>query len=380
MRDLTASNGGFYSAEDADSEGEEGKFYTWTKKEVEEVLGASLSKDFNNTFSIKSEGNFKDESSGKKNAQNIPHLNNFDFYNQPSIESARRKLFDKREYRVHPLKDDKILSDWNGLMIAALARASIIFQEPSYLKAAKKSSEFVLNKISKDGKLLKRFRNNKAAINAHLDDYAFISWGLLEIYEASFETEYLSKCLDLMNIMVDDYWDDKNGGFFLGSDQSEKLIVRTKTAYDGAIPSGNSVTVMNMLKLSRITGDVKWADLAEKTIRAFSDDIHRAPTGYTLMLSAFLFDTNKSKEIVIVGNGKDDKTIKFINAIRSEYAPHKVLLLKDTSLNDNQLEQLANWTSTQYSIDEMPTAYICKNFACNQPTNDLKTALTLLNE
>ncbi len=380
LRDLTASNGGFYSAEDADSEGEEGKFYTWTKKEVEEVLGASLSKDFNNTFSIKYEGNFKDESSGKKNAQNIPHLNNFDFYNQPSIESARKKLFDKREYRVHPLKDDKILSDWNGLMIAALARASIIFQEPSYLKAAKKSSEFVLNKISKDGKLLKRFRNNKAAINAHLDDYAFISWGLLEIYEASFEAEYLSKCIDLMNIMVDDYWDDKNGGFFLGSDQSEKLIVRTKTAYDGAIPSGNSVAVMNMLKLSRITGDVKWADLAEKTIRAFSEDIHRAPTGYTLMLSAFLFDTNKSKEIVIVGNGKDDKTIEFINAIRSEYAPHKVLLLKDTSLNYNQLEQFANWTSTQYSIDEKPTAYICKNFACNQPTNNLKTALTLLNE
>ena len=380
LRDLTASNGGFYSAEDADSEGEEGKFYTWTKKEVEEVLGASLSKDFNNAFSIKSEGNFKDESSGKKNAQNIPHLNNFDFYDQPSIESARKKLFDKRKYRVHPLKDDKILSDWNGLMIAALARASIIFQEPSYLKAAKKSSEFVLNKISKNGKLLKRFRNNKAAINAHLDDYAFISWGLLEIYEASFEAKYLSKCLELMNIMVDDYWDDKNGGFFLGSDQSEKLIVRTKTAYDGAIPSGNSVAVMNMLKLSRITGDVKWADLAEKTIRAFSDDIDRTPTGYTLMLSAFLFDTNKSKEIVIVGNGKDDKTIEFINAIRSEYAPHKVLLLKDTSLNNNQLEQLANWTSTQYSIDEKPTAYICKNFACNQPTNDLKTALTLLNE
>ena len=183
-----------------------------------------------------------------------------------------------------------------------------------------------------------------------------------------------------MNIMVDDFWDEKNGGFFLGSDQSEKLIVRTKTAYDGAIPSGNSVAVMNMLKLSRITGDVKWAELAEKTIRAFSEDIYRAPTGYTLMLSAFLFDTNKSKEIVIVGNGKDDKTREFINAFRSKYSPHKVLLFKDTSLNNNQLDQLANWTSTQYSIDDKPTAYICKNFACNQPTNDLNTALSLLNE
>ncbi len=380
LRDLTSKDGGFFSAEDADSEGEEGKFYTWTKQEIEEVLGKSLSEDFNTIFSIESDGNFNDESSGKKNGGNIPHLNDFEFYNQSSIESARKKLFDKRKNRVHPLKDDKILTDWNGLMIAALARASIIFQEPSYLEAAIKSSSFVLNKISKNGKLLKRFRNNQAAINSHLDDYAFITWGLLEIYEATFDSKYLSKSLDLMNIMVEDFWDEKNGGFFLGADQSEKLIVRTKTAYDGAIPSGNSVAVMNMLKLSRITGNVKWAELAEKTIRAFSEDIYRAPTGYTLMLSAFLFDTNKSKEIVIVGNGKDNKTRKFIDVIRSKYAPHKVLLFKDTSLNNNQLEQLANWTSTQYSIDEKPTAYICKNFACNQPTNDLKTALTLLNE
>ena len=380
LRDLTSKDGGFFSAEDADSEGEEGKFYTWTKQEIEEVLGKSLSEDFNTIFSIESDGNFNDESSGKKNGGNIPHLNDFEFYNQSSIESARKKLFDKRKNRIHPLKDDKILTDWNGLMIAALARASIIFQEPSYLEAAIKSSSFVLNKISKNGKLLKRFRNNQAAINSHLDDYAFITWGLLEIYEATFDSKYLSKSLDLMNIMVEDFWDEKNGGFFLGADQSEKLIVRTKTAYDGAIPSGNSVAVMNMLKLSRITGNVKWAELSEKTIRAFSEDIYRAPTGYTLMLSAFLFDTNKSKEIVIVGNGEDNKTKEFINSFHSKYAPHKILLFKDTSLNNNQLEQLANWTSTQYSIDDKPTAYICKNFACNQPTNDLKIALSLLDE
>ena len=380
LRDLTSPDGGFFSAEDADSEGEEGKFYTWTKQEIEEVLGKSLSEDFNTIFSIESDGNFNDESSGKKNGGNIPHLNDFEFYNQSSIESARKKLFDKRKNRVHPLKDDKILTDWNGLMIAALARASIIFQEPSYLEAAIKSSSFVLSKISKNGKLLKRFRNNQAAINSHLDDYAFITWGLLEIYEATFDSKYLSKSLDLMNIMVEDFWDEKNGGFFLGADQSEKLIVRTKTAYDGAIPSGNSVAVMNMLKLSRITGNVKWAELSEKTIRAFSEDIYRAPTGYTLMLSAFLFDTNKSKEIVIVGNGEDNKTKEFINSFHSKYAPHKILLFKDTSLNNNQLEQLANWTSTQYSIDDKPTAYICKNFACNQPTNDLKIALSLLDE
>ena len=380
LRDLTSINGGFYSAEDADSEGEEGKFYTWTNKEIEEVLGSKASQDFSTIYSINAEGNFKDEMSGKKNGQNIPHLKDFDLYNKPLIEEARKKLFDRREDRIHPLKDDKILTDWNGLMIAALARSSILLEDPSYLEAAIKSSEFVLDKISKDGKLLKRFRNNKAAINAHLDDYVFMSWGLLELFEATLDSKYLSKCLDLMNIIVDDFWDDKNGGFFLGSNQAEKLLVRTKTAYDGAIPSGNSVAVMNMLKLSRITGDIKWADLADKTIRAFSEDINRAPTGYTFMLSSFLFDTNKSKEIVVVGNGKSDKTREFIDAIRKEYTPHKVLLFKDTSLNNKQLEQLAGWTSTQYSIDEKPTAYICKNFACNQPTNNLKTALSLLNE
>ena len=300
LRDMTASEGGFYSAEDADSEGEEGKFYIWTEQEITKILGRDYSKEFKDVFSITSSGNYRDESSGKETGLNIPHLKNYTANGNNELEIAREKLFNVREKRIHPLKDDKILTDWNGLMIAALARASIILEEPSYLEAAKKSSEFVLNKISKNGKLLKRFRNNKADINSHLDDYAFMSWGLLEIYEATFESKYLSKCLNLMNTMVDDFWDDKNGGFFLGSDQSEKLIVRTKTAYDGAIPSGNSVAVMNMVKLSRITGDIKWAELAEKTIRAFSEDIYRAPTGYTLMLSAFLFDTNKSKEIVTV--------------------------------------------------------------------------------
>jgi len=207
-----------------------------------------------------------------------------------------------------------------------------------------------------------------------------MAWGLLELYEATFATKYLSQALDLMNIMVEDFWDDKNGGFFLGSDQSEKLIVRSKTAYDGAIPSGNSVAVMNMVKLTRITGNTKWAELAEKTMRAFSEDVNRTPTGYTLMLTGFMFDTQNSKEIVIVGDSRNRNTIKFLHTIRTSYAPHKVLLFKDTSVSENRLEQFANWTSTQNSINGKPTAYVCKNFACNQPTSDIQTALSFINE
>ena len=380
LRDMTATEGGFYSAEDADSEGEEGKFYIWTEQEITKILGEDHSKEFNEVFSITASGNFKDESSGKETGFNIPHLKDYTANGNNELETAREKLFNIREKRIHPLKDDKILTDWNGLMIAALAKAAIVLDEPAYLDAAEKAAEFVLNSISKGERLLKRYRNDVAALDAHLDDYAFMSWGLLELYEATFATKYLSKSLDLMNIMVEDFWDDKNGGFFLGSDQSEKLIVRSKTAYDGAIPSGNSVAVMNMVKLTRITGNTKWAELAEKTFRVFSEDVNRAPTGYTLMLTSFMFDTQNSKEIVIVGDSRNSSTIKFLHTIRASYVPHKVLLFKDTSVSDNRLEQLANWTSTQNSINGKPTAYVCKNFACNQPTSDLQTALSFINE
>jgi len=380
LRDMTASEGGFFSAEDADSEGEEGKFYIWTEQEIKDVLGENYGKEFNDIFSITTPGNYKDESTGKQTRLNIPHLNNYNSNGNNNLDSAREKLFNIREKRIHPLKDDKILTDWNGLMIAALAKAAIVLNEPGYLDAAEKAAKFVLDSISKGERLLKRYRNGVAALDAHLDDYAFMAWGLLELYEATFLTKYLSQALDLMNIMVEDFWDDKNGGFFLGSDQSEKLIVRSKTAYDGAIPSGNSVAVMNMVKLTRITGNTKWAELAEKTMRAFSEDVNRMPTGYTLMLTGFMFDTQNSKEIVIVGDSRNRNTIKFLHTIRTSYAPHKVLLFKDTSVSENRLEQLANWTSTQNSINGKPTAYVCKNFACNQPTADIQTALSFINE
>ncbi len=380
LRDMTASEGGFFSAEDADSEGEEGKFYIWTEQEIKDVLGENYGKEFNDIFSITTPGNYTDESSGKQTRLNIPHLKNYNSNGNNNLDSAREKLFNIREKRIHPLKDDKILTDWNGLMIAALAKASIVLNEPGYLDAAEKAAKFVLDSISKGERLLKRYRNGVAALDAHLDDYAFMAWGLLELYEATFLTKYLSQALDLMNIMVEDFWDDKNGGFFLGSDQSEKLIVRSKTAYDGAIPSGNSVAVMNMVKLTRITGNTKWAELAEKTMRAFSEDVNQTPTGYTLMLTGFMFDTQNSKEIVIVGDSRNRNTIKFLHTIRTSYAPHKVLLFKDTSVSENRLEQLANWTSTQNSINGKPTAYVCKNFACNQPTSDIQTALSFINE
>ncbi|MDP7556126.1 MAG: AGE family epimerase/isomerase, partial [Nitrospinota bacterium] len=225
LRDMTSPEGGFYSAEDADSEGEEGKFYLWTTDEVQSTLGVEEGKRFNSLLNIMPEGNFRDEASSQKIARNIPHIKkpveevDLDF-----MEKHRKNLFEVREKRIHPLKDDKILTDWNGLMITSFAKGSVALNSPEFYDAARKGAGFILKNLrSKDGRLLKRYRQGKAGLQAHLDDYVFVIWGLLELYEAGFEEVYLQEALNLSNILVNNFWDEANGGFFLGSKNAEKL-------------------------------------------------------------------------------------------------------------------------------------------------------------
>jgi len=279
------------------------------------------------------------------------------------------------------LKDDKILTDWNGLMIAAFAKAGDVFNSDDYIQQAEKSAQFILKNLTdNNGRLLKRYRNGNAGLDAHLDDYAFFIWGLLELYEATFNVTYLTEAIQLSNIMVEEFWDINNGGFFLGSENSEKLIVRAKTGYDGAMPSGNSVAAMNCSKLNRITGETKWAEISDKIFMTFSNEIQKTPSGYASMVNAFLFNVDSPKEIVIVGSSKDDKTKKAIEKIKSEYVPSKVIIFKDTDDKLNKLSPLAKWTVTQETIDEKTTFYICQDFACKIPTTDLDLALKFINE
>ena len=383
QRNMTDKRGGFYSAEDADSEGEEGLFYLWTIDEIKNILSNVESELLINTYGLNKEGNYDDEATGNRTEKNILYLkepiNNIELKNR--LNQIIKKLYQAREKRIHPLKDDKILTDWNGLMIAAYAKAGDVFNSDDYIQQAEKSAQFILKNLTdNNGRLLKRYRNGNAGVDAHLDDYAFFIWGLLELYEATFNVTYLTEAIQLSNIMVDEFWDVTNGGFFLGSESSEKLIVRAKTGYDGAMPSGNSVAAMNCSKLNRITGETKWAEISDKIFITFSNEIQKTPSGYASMVNAFLFNTDNPKEIVIVGSGKDSDTISAIEKIKSEYVPNKVIIFKDTDDELNKLSPLAKWTVTQETIDEKTTYYICQDFACKIPTTDLDLALKFINE
>ena len=383
QRNMTDKRGGFYSAEDADSEGEEGLFYLWTIDEIKNILSNVESELLINTYGLNKEGNYDDEATGNRTEKNILYLkepiNNIELKNR--LNQIIKKLYQARKKRIHPLKDDKILTDWNGLMIAAYAKAGVVFNSDDYTQQAEKSAQFILNNLTdNNGRLLKRYRNGNAGVDAHLDDYAFFIWGLLELYEATFNVTYLAEAIQLSNIMVDEFWDVTNGGFFLGGENSEKLIVRAKTGYDGAMPSGNSVAAMNCSKLNRITGETKWAEISDKIFITFSNEIQKTPSGYASMVNAFLFNTDNPKEIVIVGSGKDSDTISAIEKIKSEYVPNKVIIFKDTDDELNKLSPLAKWTVTQETIDEKTTYYICQDFACKIPTTDLDLALKFINE
>lgn len=381
LRDMTSPDGGFYSAEDADSEGEEGTFYVWTVEEVKNILGEEDGALFAKTFNIKPDGNFKDEATGKPTGTNIPHLSaEIPADQREKIDALRQKLFDAREKRIHPQKDDKILTDWNGLMIAAFARAGQVLDEPKYTAAAKKAADYVLTTLTdKNGRLLKRSRLGKAGLTAHLEDYAFVVWGLLDLYEATFDTRYLSEAIRLNDLMVKHFKDDKDGGFYMTADDAEKLLVRTKKLYGGAIPSGNAVAVLNLTRLNRITADTDYEKEAYTTLKAFSAEVEKAPSAFPVVLIGLDFLFGPSNEIVISGKADADDTQAMLAAVRKPFLPNKVLIFRPDS-DPEAIAKLAPYTKTQASKEGTATAYVCRNFACELPTTDIKKMLESLDK
>lgn len=389
MRDMTSPEGGFYSAEDADSEGEEGKFYVWTEDEIIGVLGKDDAELIIKTYNVEGSGNFGEEASGEKTGSNILYLKkplrdlaqsfgmSADEF-EGRIDKSRKKLFDVREKRVHPHKDDKILTDWNGLMIAALSKGASAFGDPLYGDAAKRAADFVLGKM-RDGKgrLLHRWRDGEAGIGGSIDDYSFFIWGLLELYESTFDIKYLKAAMDLQKEMTGLFWDDKNGGFYFTSHDAEELITRHKEIYDGAIPSGNSVAMLNLLRIGRITGDAAYDEMAAKLAKAFSGTVEQAPMAYTQLLSSLDFAIGPSYEVVVVGDPASPDTKEMLSAFRKKYSPNKVLLFKGTG-DVPGVTAIAEFTKGQSSIDGKATAYVCLDQVCNLPTTDLNKALELL--
>ena len=377
MRDMTDPQGGFYSAEDADSEGEEGLFYVWRPEEIREYLGDETGSLFCRFYDITNQGNFE----GGRSIAHIP-VPLADFAGKENLEpdelasrleSARERLFQHREKRVHPLKDDKILTAWNGLMIAALAKGHQVFGDNAYANAAAGAATFILKNLKRpDGRLLCRYRQGEAAYPAYLDDYAFMVWGLLELYQATFDITWLEEALSLNRDMVDIFWDGEHGGLFFTGKGNEKLLTRSKEIYDGATPSGNSVAALNLLRLGRLTGNVELERKAEELIQSFSSEIAAYPMGYTQMLHAIDFMIGPTKEIVIAGDPKQEATKQMIRSVQQAYLPNKVILLYWDGPEKETTEKLVPFLKEMKPVDNKPTAYICQQYACQTPITSLE--------
>ncbi len=388
LRDMTDSQGGFYSAEDADSEGEEGKFYFWKAEEIDEILGneAALFKEI---YNVEDKGNFIEQMVGHRTGDNILHVTKplsvhaterkmSEPELRDQLEANRIKLFELREERIHPLKDDKILVDWNGLMIASLAKASVALDEPRYAEAAARAADFVLGGMRRpDGSLIHRFRQGEAAFHAHIDDYAFFMWGLIELYQADFEVRYLEKAIDLTDYLLNHFWDSERGGFFFTADNGEALLVRTKEIYDGAVPSGNSVAMYNLLRLSRLTGNMEYERKAEQIGQAFSNQVSQASSAHSLLLAGLDFQIGPSLEVVIAGAKHTSDTQTMLNAVRSGFVPNKVVLFRPEE-DPTEIVQLAPFIASQKSLDDRATVYVCCNFVCNLPTTDPAEVVRLI--
>ena len=383
LRDMTSAEGAFYSAEDADSEGEEGKFYVWHLGEFQQVLNGEPSAKWEKIFNLQPEGNFADEATRQKTGANILHLDRhldqsaaeFNLAPEELVtqwEGIRRKLYAHRQKRIRPLKDDKILVDWNGLMIAALSQGARILNKPEYAQAAEKSAQFILNRmLTEDGRLYHRFREGELAVEAQAADYAFLIHGLLNLYQATFNLSYAEEAVALQEQMLADFWDPVKSGFFSTANESEALPVRPKELYDGAMPSVNSVSLMNLLWLSRLTGDPAWDDKAHEQLRAFAGSVKAQPTAFAYFLLGVDFALRPGQEVVITGDPDKSDARQMLEALNLNFAPHKVALVKSDQ-NAERLAKFAGFTDGLQLVKGKATAHICKGFACKEPTSNVQ--------
>ncbi len=389
-RDLRSPEGAFFSAEDADSEGVEGKFYVWSLDELSEVLTPDELRICRVTFGVTEAGNFHDEATSQKTGANILHLpeplgraaeklNLDEATLRAHVEEIRSKLFTRRAERIRPSLDDKVVTDWNGLMIAALALASAALREPTYLDAAREATHFILERMRDDqGRLLHRYRDGDASVPGFLEDYAYLTWGLLELYEASFETRYLRLAIEMTDQLLERFWDKDLGGFFQSAHDAELVLVRRKEAYDGATPSGNSVAALNLIRLARLTGSTEYEERAAELVRAFSGQVAQAPEVHTLMLQALDLAIGPTWELVIAGPEDGDDTRALIDLVRGHYLPRKVVLLRPEGGEAAELIRLAPFVEPMKTDQGRAQAYLCHDHACDLPTTDADQLLEQL--
>lgn len=374
-QNLTHEEGGFFSAEDADSDGEEGKFYVWETTEIDEILFGSEAENFKSAFNLRPEGNFEDEATKQLTGKNIPHLTEpLTDADLKEFKSIRTKLLTERGNRTRPLLDDKILTDWNALMIAAFAKAGSVFGEEGFINKAEAAFRFLEENLFKNGSIYHRYKDGEYKINAFADDYSFLIWAAIELYETTLDVSYLKKAILFSEQFIEKFWDKNDGGFYFTDTNTEELLGRQKQIYDGAVPSSNSVAIISLIRLSRITGRTDFESYANSIGEYFSSDIIRSGSSITHGLQAIQYLNNSPKEIVLVDDTFPSKEV--LSEIRTVFSPFKVCLFKNSERND--ICEFADYTQAMERINESITFYYCSNHTCENPTNNLSQLQNLL--
>ncbi len=367
-REMLNEKGGFYSTQDADSEGIEGKFFVWTPPEIEEILGEANARVFNFYYDVSEDGNFEEENIlNVKNtiAETAGVLKISEESLKEILEKGKEKLFVEREKRIKPFRDEKVLTAWNGLMLATFSEASAILDNWEYLEIARKNADFILENLQQDGYLLRTWKDGKAKLNAYLEDYANFSEGLVELYQVSGEVKYLKEAKRLADLMITEFWDEETGGFFFTANNHEKLLVRNKDYNDNATPSGNSTAADVLLKLSKLLGNEHYEKFAVTVLRLIAPQIRRYPQAFGKCLSALEFYLGTTKEIVIVGEKGNDLE----KAVWQTYLPTKVVALSGKPENDAELIPLFQERKT---VEDKPTAFVCEMRVCQKPVTTVE--------
>jgi hypothetical protein len=371
LRDMTDKDGAFYSTEDADSEGHEGKFYVWTPAELEAVLGKEQAAFFAAVYDVTPGGNFEHGTSilnlPRPSLEHARELGIKPELMQAILAESRAKLFAAREQRIHPGKDDKVIVAWNGLMIDALSLLGAAMEEPTYLDAARKAADFLwANLRREDGHLLHTWRHGKAKLAGYLDDYTAFANGLVSLFEAGGEVRYLEHALQLMDVVLERF-SDPAGGFFFTADDHEALLVRHKDLQDNAVPSGNSLAATVLLRLAKITGREDYRRGAIGTIRAGQSLIERYPSAAGQLLLALDYHLGPTPELVLVGDRKHSSWTSLTNTVQQTWLPRRTLIIHDTNESVPDDSPLAEILRGKTAVNGEPTLYVCEGFTCQAP-------------
>jgi uncharacterized protein len=368
LREMTDERGGFYSTQDADSEGHEGKFFVWTIDEIKETLGAEDGALFSAYYDVTAGGNFEGknilnvsrsmEEVAKATGTTLEHL-------EEALERGRRQLFAVRERRIKPDRDEKILTAWNGLMLASFAEAAAILDRTDYQETAERNAQFVLKNLQRDGLLLRTHKDNQSKLNGYLEDYAFLAEGLIALYQATGKLRWLLEARTLTDRMIEEFWDEEDGGFFYTGKSHEELIVRSKDFLDNATPSGNSVAAEVLLYLSSLTANEDYARKAVTIFRLLSDPLKRYASAFGRLLGALDFYLSTPKEIAIIGELEKPETRELRREVWGRFLPNKVVA--QTAGNDARAAQVVPLLLNRTMVDGRPTVYVCEHYTCQQP-------------